>query len=103
MRLDILKLLLAKDLSDVNQLNSLNENCLHVAISSGFVEAAMMIITHLQECGDKEPNKEPGRKKSVPKKKKDDGMSIRIKAILQRQITINLILFFTMIFFQILD
>ena len=65
MRQDILKLLLAKDLSDVNQLNSQKENCLHVAISSGFVEAAMMIITHLQEI----------EAKNVTKKKKNaEGM-----------------------------
>ena len=67
-RQDILKLLLTKDLSDVNQLNSQSENCLHVAISSGFVEAVMMIITHLQEIEEK----------NVPKKKKNaQGMLIR--------------------------
>ena len=98
-RQDILKQLLAKDSSDVNQLNSQEENCLHVAISSGFVEAAMMIITHLQECGDKEPDKEPDRKKSVPKKKKNEGMSIRLETNLQRQVTMSQV---TMIFFQIL-
>lgn len=75
MRQDILKQLLEKNLSDVNQLNSQEENCVHVAISSGFVDAAMMIITHLQEFGDKELN----RKKSVTKKKKNAGMSIRIE------------------------
>ena len=70
-RQDILKELLANDLSDVNQLNSQNENCLHVAISSGFVEAAMMIITHLQEIKVKED------KEKMKRKKNTEGMLIR--------------------------
>ena len=64
-RQDILKELLANDLSDVNQLNSQNENCLHVAISSGFVEAALMIITHLQEIEVKEDKAKMKRKKNT--------------------------------------
>ena len=45
----ILKKLLENDLRDVDQLNNQNENCLHLAIGSGFSQAATMIIDFLQK------------------------------------------------------
>ena len=48
-RAAILQKLLENDLSDVELLNNQNENCLHLAIGSGFSQAATMIIDFLQK------------------------------------------------------
>ena len=45
----ILQKLLESDLTDVDQLNNQNENCLHLAIGSEFPQAATMIIDFLQK------------------------------------------------------
>ena len=45
LRIDILRILLEHDVSDVDHLNYEEDNCLHAAISSGFPEAAMIFIS----------------------------------------------------------
>ena len=45
----ILQNFLESDLTDVDQLNNQNENCLHLGIGSGFPQAATIIIDYLQK------------------------------------------------------
>ena len=49
LRIDILRILLEHDVSDVDHLNYEEDNCLHAAITFGFPEAAMIVIDHLQQ------------------------------------------------------
>jgi hypothetical protein len=60
LRMQILRILLEHDVSDVDHLNYEEDNCLHAAISSGFPEAAMIVIDHLQqlEGNEKKPRGE---------------------------------------------
>ena len=73
LRMQILTVLLEHDVSDVEHQNYEEDNCLHAAISSGFPEAAMIVIDHLQKL-------EGNDKKQLRKKKsavKEDQISGR--------------------------
>ena len=72
LRIDILRILLENDVSDVDHLNYEEDNCLHAAISFGFPEAAMIVIDHLQLLEGNE-RKQLKRKKSVPKEDQISG------------------------------
>ena len=63
LRMEILKVLLEHDVSDAEHQNYEEDNCLHAAISSGFPEAAMIVIHHLQQLEGNE-RKQLIRKKS---------------------------------------
>ena len=69
---DILMVLLEHDVSDVNHLNYEEDNCLHAAISSGFPEAAMIVIDHLQKMEGNE-RKQLRKKKSATEEDQRSG------------------------------
>ena len=81
-RMEILTVLLENDVSDVEHQNYEEDNCLHAAISSGFPEAAMIVIDHLQLLEGNE-RKQLKRKKSVQKEDQISGRICKSNLILE--------------------
>ena len=67
----ILQKLLESDLTDVDQLNNQNENCLHLGIGSEFPQAATIIIDFLQKA--------PMGKKKLKSPKSKEGITLSQK------------------------
>ena len=82
LRMEILKVLLEHDVSDAEHQNYEEDNCLHAAISSGFPEAAMIVIDHLQLLEGNE-RKQLKRKKSVQKDDQISGRTCKVNLILE--------------------
>ena len=82
LRMEILTVLLEHDVSDVEHQNYEEDNCLHAAISSGFPEAAIIVIDHLQQLEGNE-RKQLRRKKSATKEDQRSGMTCTANSFLE--------------------
>ena len=82
LRMEILTVLLEHDVSDVEHQNYEEDNCLHAAISSGFPEAAIIVIDHLKQLEGNE-RKQLKRKKSVQKDDQISGRTCKANLILE--------------------